>query len=127
MSTEESFDGSLEFFVIENFRKGSFHGSFAIVLDAHAVAESDQEFFLALHEPDLEEVFPDGVAALELEGFVHPGDLINDGFFFDKNGTELAIRGEAGDGGFVESAVVLPDPLKHVRDEGGVNGLVDFV
>ena len=97
------------------------------MLDSHAVAESDQEFFLALHEPDLEEVFPDGVVVLELEGFVHPGDLISDGFLFDKNGTELAIRGEARDGGFVESAVVLPDPFEHVRDEGRVNGLVDFV
>ena len=72
-------------------------------------------------------MLPDCVAVLELEGFVHPGDLINDGFLFDKNGTELAICGEAGNGGFVESAVVLPDPLEHVRDEGRVNGLVDFV
>lgn len=127
MGVEESFNGSLEFFVIENFRKSSFHGSFAIMLDAHAVAESDQEFFLTLHEPDLEEVFSDGVAGLKLKGFVHPGDLINDGFLFDKNGTELTIRGEAGDGSFVESAVVFPEPLEHVRDEGGINGLVDFV
>mgnify|MGYP005622725611 FL=1 len=82
---------------------------------------------MALHEPDLEEVFSDGVAGLELKGFVHPGDLINDGFLFDENGTELAIRGEAGDGGFVESAVVLPEPLEHVRDECGIDSLVDFV
>ena len=83
--------------------------------------------FLPLHEPDLEEVLSDGVAGLELEGFVHPGDLINDGFFFDKDRTELTICSEAGDGSFVESAVVFPDPLEHVRDEGGIDGLVDFV
>ena len=57
---------------------------------------------------------------------MHPGDLIDDGFFFDEDRTELAIGSEAGDGCFVESTVVFPDPHEHVRNEGGIDGLVDF-
>ena len=124
---EEGIDGGLEFGVVEGFGEVLLHGAFAVVGDAHAVAEVDEEGLLAFHEPDLEEVFADDVLVAELEGLVEPGDLVGDGFFLDEDGAQLAVLGEAGDGGLVEIPFLLAEVEKHFLHEGRVEFLVELV
>ena len=96
------------------------------MLDSKAVAERDEQFFLSLHKPYLKEVLTDRVTGFEFESFMSPGDLVGHRFLFDEDRAKFAVVGHRGDGGFIESTVVLPDPLEHVGDEGGIDGLVDL-
>ena len=97
------------------------------MLDAHAIAEVDEEGLLAFHEPDLEEVFSDDVLVAHFEGLVEPGDLLGDGLLGDEDGTQLAVLGEAGEGGLVEVAFFLAEVEEHFLHQGGVKLLVDLV
>lgn len=85
VATDEGVDGGFEFWVIESFREGAVYGSFAIVFDAHAIAESDEDVLLAFHEVDLEKVLSHGVAGAEFERLVKPSDLFRDRFSLYEN------------------------------------------
>jgi hypothetical protein len=58
---------------------------------------------------------------------MNPGILLGHGFFLNENGTQLAIPGKGGHGGFVNIAVVGTEPIEHLGYNGGVNGGVEFV
>lgn len=120
-------DGRFQLFIIEGLGKRSLNGTFSIVGYGHAVAESDEEFLLSFHEPDLEKVLANGVARAEFESFVDKGDLVGDRFFFHKNRAEIPACGEAGDGCFIKLAFVVPNPGEHFIHDGGVDFLIDFV
>ncbi len=109
------------------FGKIADDGALAIVRDAHAVAEHGEQRLLAGHQVGLQEVLADGVAGLELEGFVNPGVLLGHGFFLDEDGAELAVCGKGGDGGPVNIPVVGAEPIEDLGDKGGIDGGVEFV
>lgn len=126
MLGQEIGDGLLEFFLFEGFGKASFDLALAIVRDFHAITEVLEDVLLAVHEPDLEEVFADGFAGAEFEGFVDEGDLVWDGLLFDEDGAKLTVGSEGGDGLLVELSFFSAEPGEHIGDDGGVDFLVDL-
>ena len=123
---DEIIDGGFEFFVIQSLGKGAFNRSFTIVLDPHPVTESFQKVLLAFHVIHLKKVLANGVAGAELEGLMEPGNLVGNGFFFDKDRAEVSVGGEGGYGRLIEFALVFPNPKKHVTDNGRVDFLINF-
>ena len=123
----EAVDGGAEALGIELFRQIADHRALAIVRDSKAVTEHAQERLLGSHQIGLQQLFADGVAGVELEGFVDPRVLIAERFFLDENRTQLAVRGESGDCGFVNIAVVGAEPIEDFSDQGGIDGGVNFV
>jgi hypothetical protein len=91
---DESVDRRVEAFGIEFFRQFADDGSFAIVRDAHAVAEHREQRLLASHQVGLHEVFADRVASVDLEGLVDPRVLLGHRFFLDENRAQFAFFGE---------------------------------
>ena len=126
VGSDKSIDSGLELLAIQGFGKISFNGSFAIMLDAHAIAESFQEFLMSLHEIHLKEMFANVVAGAEFESLVEPGNLVGDGLFFNKDRAKTPVGSEGGYGRLIEFALVFPNPEKHVADEGRVDFLIDF-
>jgi hypothetical protein len=124
---EEGVHRSLEFVSVERFREGAFDRSFPVVGDFHSVAESGQERLLSLHEEDLQEMLTDHVAGAQLEGLMHPCDLLRYRLLLDKDGPELPIGGEAGEGGFVDVPLMLAKKEEHFFDDGRGDVFVEFV
>lgn len=113
---DQVIEGALEFLVVEGVGESAIDGSFAIMLDAHAVAKSLEEFLLAFHEVNLEKMFADGVAGAKFKRFVKPGDLLGHRLFLDENGAQIAVGGQGGNRRLVELTVILSDPEEHIAD-----------
>ena len=97
------------------------------MLDAHGIAEGDEKGLLPFHEENLQEVLADHVAALELERFVHPGDLLDDRFSLEKDGAEFSVGGEAGESGLVDFTLFVAEVGENLSDDSGVELFVDLV
>ena len=97
MCFDEAVDGGLKFFIIKSVGKSSFNRAFSIVLDSHAVAESDEKLLLPFHEVNLKEVFADGVAGFEFKSLMKPDDLLCDRFFLNEDRSEISVCGEGRD------------------------------
>ena len=95
--------------------------------DAHAIAEHSKQGLLAGHQIGLQQVLADGVAGLELEGFVYPCVLLYRGFFLDEDRAELAIPGEGCDCGPIHVLVVGAEPIEDLCNNSGIDGRVEFV
>ena len=124
---DQAVDGGVETGGIEILRQVSDDRALAIVRDSHAVAEHREQRLLAGHQVGLQEMLTDGFTRFEFEGFMNPRVLLDHGFFLDENGTQLAIRGEGGDGGFVNVPIVGAEPIKNLSDKGGIDCGVEFV
>ena len=117
---EESLDGGREFGFVEFTGQLALDGAFAVVIDLHTIAELDEQGLLELHEPDLQEVFADHVAAAQVEGLVHPGDLFDHRLFLHVDRTELASLRQAGHRALVDFTFLLAEGGKEFRDDGGI-------
>lgn len=91
---KQGLDALVEFGGIECFGQFAVHCAFAVVRDAHAVAESGEHFLLASHEVGLEKVFADSVAGLDHQQAVNPCVLILERFFLDEDRAQFPMGGE---------------------------------
>ena len=73
---DEAVDGGVETLGIEFLRQIADDGAFAIVRDAHAIAEHGEKRLLAGHQVGLQQVLADGVAGVQFERFVDPNNRI---------------------------------------------------
>ena len=95
--------------------------------DTHAIAKHREQGLLASHQISLQQVLADGLAGMKLEGFVNPGILLDQRFFLNENGAQLAIPCQRGDGGFVNILIIGAEPIKHLSDKSGIECGVEFV
>ena len=124
---DQAIHGASEAFRVHFFRQVADDGAFAIVRDAHAVAEHREQRLLAGHEVGLQQVFTNRVTGIDLQSFVNPGVLIDERFVLDENRTQFAVGRERGDSGFVNIPVVGAEPIEDLSDDCGIDCGVKFV